>query len=101
MPPDRPSPPPARADPAALTGPAAPAAGHDPLEEVIALAEAAQLSGLAPHTLTLQAERGKLRARKVGHTWITTRHWLDAYLAAHARRKPRAPVPPRSPRGAR
>ena len=57
----------------------------DPLDAIISLAEASQLSGLAAHTLTLQAERGKLHARKVGHTWITTRHWLDQYLAVHAR----------------
>ncbi|MGH2354546.1 MAG: hypothetical protein ACRDI2_01535 [Chloroflexota bacterium] len=59
----------------------------DPLEEILTLAEAAQVSGLAAHTLTQQAEKGKLHARKVGHTWITTRYWLGAYLAAHARRK--------------
>jgi hypothetical protein len=71
------------------------------LDEVITLAEAARLSGLAPHTLTLQAERGKLRARKVGHTWITTRDGLAAYLAAHARpRAPAAPAAPAAPRGA-
>jgi hypothetical protein len=75
-----------------------PVEGRDPLDEVITLAEAARLSGLAPHTLTLQAERGRLRARKVGHTWITTRYWLDAYVAAHARRRPGAPA---APRGAR
>lgn len=63
------------------------AAQRDPLDEVITLAEAAGLSGLAAHTLTQQAERGRLRARKVGRTWITTRHWLDAYLAGHARRR--------------
>ena len=51
----------------------------------LSLAEAAQLCGLAAHTLTQQAEKGKLHARKVGHTWITTRHWLDRYLADHAR----------------
>ena len=79
MPADRPSPP---------AAPTTPAGGRDPLDEVIALAEAARLSGLAPHTLTLQAERGKLRARKVGHTWITTRFWLDAYLTTYARRRP-------------
>jgi hypothetical protein len=67
--------------------PAGPQTGRDALDEVITLAEAAQLCGLAAHTLTLQAERGKLRARKMGHTWITTRHWLDVYLADHARRK--------------
>jgi hypothetical protein len=68
--------------------PAPPA--DDPLEAVISLAEAARLSGLAAHTLTLQAERGKLRARKVGHSWITTRYWLEEYLAHHARNARRA-----------
>jgi hypothetical protein len=62
----------------------------DPLEAVITLGEAARRCGLAAHTLTLQAERGRLRARKMGHTWITTPYWLEAYLAAHARRKPGA-----------
>ena len=74
-------------------GPGAPAPAppaDDPLEAVISLAEAARLSGLAAHTLTLQAERGKLHARKVGHSWITTRYWLDDYLARHARRRPDA-----------
>jgi hypothetical protein len=66
---------------------AAPHTVREALDEVITLAECAQLCGLAAHTLTLQAERGKLRARKMGHTWITTRHWLDVYLADHARRK--------------
>ena len=59
---------------------------RDPLDEVISLAEAAQLCGLSPHTLTLQAEKGKLRARKLGHTWVTTRHWTDVYVAEHGRR---------------
>lgn len=58
---------------------------RDPLDEIISLAEAGRLSGLAPHTLTLQAEKGKLRARKVGHSWITTRHWLGVYLTTHSR----------------
>ncbi len=63
---------------------------RDPLDEVISLADAALLSGLAAHTLTLQAEKGKLRARKLGHTWITTRHWLEVYLATHSRLRHRA-----------
>jgi hypothetical protein len=60
---------------------------QDALDEVLSVAEAAALSGLAPHTLSQQAERGKLHARKVGHTWITTKYWLNEYLTAHARRK--------------
>ena len=59
---------------------------HDPLDEVISLAEAAELSGLSAHTLTQQAKRGRLHARKVGHTWMTTRHWLALYLDTCARK---------------
>jgi hypothetical protein len=80
-----------RAAGAPAPAPAPPA--DDPLEAVISLAEAARLSGLAAHTLTLQAERGKLHARKVGHSWITTRYWLDDYLARHARHARRRPDP--------
>jgi hypothetical protein len=72
----------------AVGAPAPAPPADDPLEAVISLAEAARLSGLAAHTLTLQAERGKLHARKVGHSWITTRYWLDDYLARHSRRRP-------------
>ena len=73
--------------------PAPPA--DDPLEAVITLAEAARRCGLAAHTLTLQAERGRLRARKMGHTWITTRYWLEAYLAARTPGGSRARTAPR------
>ncbi len=60
----------------------------DELDDILTLTEAGALCNLSPHTLSQQAEKGRLRARKVGHTWITTRHCLDAYLAQHARRKP-------------
>jgi hypothetical protein len=59
----------------------------DEFEDILTLVEAGALCGLSPHTLAQQAEKGKLRARKVGHTWITTRQYLEAYLAQHARRK--------------
>jgi hypothetical protein len=61
---------------------------RDPLDDVITLAEAGALSGKAPHTLKLQAASGRLRAKKAGHTWITTRHWLEQYLRTRARRAP-------------
>jgi hypothetical protein len=60
---------------------------RDELADIITLMEAGTLSGLSPHTLSQQAEKGKLRARKVGRTWITTRRCLAEYLAQHARRK--------------
>jgi hypothetical protein len=59
----------------------------DELADILTLGEAAALCGLSPHTLSQQAEKGKLRGRKVGHTWITTRRCLAIYLEQHARRK--------------
>ena len=67
-------------------------ARSDELDDILTLIEAGELCGLSPHTLSQQAEKGKLRARKVGHTWITTRQCLDAYLAHHARRKAALPA---------
>lgn len=55
------------------------------LEDLLSLAEAAALCGLSAHTLAQQAERGRLRARKVGGVWVTTRECLQAYLAEHPR----------------
>lgn len=60
----------------------------DELDAILTLTEAGVLCHLSPHTLAQQAEKGRLRARKVGHTWITTQRCLDDYLAQHARRKP-------------
>jgi hypothetical protein len=57
------------------------------LDDILSLAEAAQLSGITAHTLAQQAEKGRLRGRKVGRTWITTRRWLIEYLREHARRR--------------
>ena len=62
--------------------------GPDPFEYLLTLAEAARRSGVSAHTLAQQAERGRLQARKLGRTWVTTTAWLDAYLATHARRRP-------------
>jgi excisionase family DNA binding protein len=63
----------------------------DPLDEILTLVEAAELSGISAHTFAQQAEKGKLRARKVGHTWITTRSGLNAYLRLHARHRHEEP----------
>lgn len=61
--------------------------GSESLEDLLSLSEAGRLSGLSPHTLAQQAERGRLRARKVGGTWITTHQWLEEYLVKHSRRR--------------
>ncbi len=60
------------------------------LDEILSLAEAAQIAGLASHTLAQQAAKGQLCARKIGHTWITTKNWLNEYIALHSRRQNQA-----------
>ncbi len=59
---------------------------HGELDDVLSLAQAARVSGISAHTLAQQAEKGRLRARKVGRTWITTQRWLGEYRLEHARR---------------
>jgi excisionase family DNA binding protein len=53
----------------------------DPLTigELISLAEAAQLSGLSPKYLRDIAERGRLRAKKIGRNWVTTIAAVEQY----------------------
>ena len=76
------------------------ARASDPLEQILTLNEAEQISGISAHTFAQQAEKGRLHARKVGHTWITTLGWLKAYLHLHARRARAASSGDRSERGA-
>jgi hypothetical protein len=61
-----------------------PASGEppDPLEQLLSLAEAAEISGLAAHTLAQQAQKRRLRAKRVGRTWVTTQALLQEYLAS-------------------
>jgi nucleotide-binding universal stress UspA family protein len=63
------------------------APARDSLDEILTLSEAEKISGISAHTFAQQAEKGRLHARKVGHTWITTLGWLKTYLLLHARRK--------------
>jgi hypothetical protein len=54
--------------------------------DVLSLVEAAQIAGLASHTLAQQAAKGTLRARKIGHFWVTKREYLDEYLRTRSRK---------------
>jgi nucleotide-binding universal stress UspA family protein len=56
------------------------------LEDILTLAQAEQITAISAHTFAQQAEKGVLKARKVGHTWITTRAALQDYLRVHSRR---------------
>lgn len=71
--------------------------GPSLFDEILTLSEAAQLCGLAAHTLTQQAEKGRLRARKIGRIWLTTRQWLAEYLATRSRRRARRGGPSTEP----
>ncbi|MEN9937930.1 MAG: hypothetical protein RLZZ387_4509, partial [Chloroflexota bacterium] len=54
----------------------------DPLTvgELITLEEAAKYAGLTRGTLQDYVRRGRLRAKKMGWMWVTTRAAIDAYL---------------------
>lgn len=58
----------------------------DPLTvgELITLQEAAAHAGLAYETLLNYVRRGRLRARKMGWMWVTTRSAVDEYLASRS-----------------
>ena len=49
-------------------------------EELIPLSEAAAISGLSFKHLGLLARQGKLRARKIGRNWVTTREAVAEYV---------------------
>ena len=49
-------------------------------EELISLSEAADMSGLSLKHLGLLARDGKLRAKKIGRNWVTTRKAVTEYL---------------------
>ena len=54
----------------------------DPLTvgELISLQEAAAYAGLTKGTLHAYAKSGRLKAKKIGWMWVTTRAAVDQYL---------------------
>lgn len=50
--------------------------------DTLSLQDAAQMTGLSPQTLKLQAARGRLAARKVGGVWVTTIEDVIRYVAS-------------------
>lgn len=49
-------------------------------EDLIPLSEAATLSGFSQDHLGLLARRGRLKARKIGRNWVTTRAAVEEYM---------------------
>jgi len=56
----------------------------DPLTvgELISLQEAAEYAGLEKTTLHNYARRGRLKAKRLGPIWVTTRAAVDKYLSS-------------------
>mgnify|MGYP002783433542 CR=1 FL=1 len=56
----------------------------DPLTvgELISLAEAAEYAGLTSNSLKDYIRRGRLKAKKIGKFWVTTRAAIDEYLVS-------------------
>ncbi|MDQ2996751.1 MAG: helix-turn-helix domain-containing protein [Chloroflexota bacterium] len=55
---------------------------QDPLTigELISLQQAAEYAGLTKDTLHNYVKRGRLKAKKIGWMWVTTRAAIDEYL---------------------
>lgn len=49
-------------------------------DEIIGIKEAAAYCRLSERHVRLLLETGKIRGKKVGHDWITTRMYLDKYI---------------------
>ena len=58
----------------------------DPLTigELITLAEAAEYAGLSKESVHSYVKRGRLKAKKIGLYWVTTRAAVDEYLASRS-----------------
>jgi excisionase family DNA binding protein len=56
----------------------------DPLSvgELISLQEAAEYAGLTKDSLQGYIKRSRLKAKKIGNFWVTTRAAVDEYLAS-------------------
>lgn len=59
--------------------------------KVYTLVEAAGILGRSPSTLRHQAQRGKLRAQKVGKTYLIDERELARYVVTHLRREKATP----------
>jgi hypothetical protein len=59
---------------------------YDPLSvgELISLQQAAEYSGLEKSTLHNYARRSRLKAKRLGPIWVTTRAAIDEYLASRS-----------------
>jgi hypothetical protein len=61
------------------------------MDEIITLAEAAELLGRSPSTLRNQVKAGRLDGRLIGKTYVTTRAAVERYRREHLGRLGRPP----------
>jgi hypothetical protein len=59
---------------------------QDPLHELISLAEAAKRYGLSTNYLRDIATSGRLKARKIGNSWVTTPAAVEDYIASREKK---------------
>jgi hypothetical protein len=53
--------------------------------KIMTLSQAGAILGLSPVTLRIQAEKGVLRAEKLGRDWIVTNGEVQRYATDHKR----------------
>lgn len=53
---------------------------------LISLPEAAELYGFNPQYLSRLAKKGRLRAEKIGNSWVTTRQDVEDYIRSRKKR---------------
>ena len=60
-------------------------------DDLISLAEAAELSGMSQSHIRLLVRTGKILGKKIGRNWVTTEESLRNYLATDRRPGPKSP----------
>ena len=60
-------------------------------DDLISLAEAAELSGMSQSHIRLLVRTGKILGKKIGRNWVTTEQSLRIYLAMERRPGPKSP----------
>lgn len=53
---------------------------------LLSLAEAAEQYGFNRYYLAELAKKGRLKAQKIGHMWVTTPHDIEEYIASRQQR---------------
>ena len=57
--------------------------GKDKDNIYISLQEATKYCNYSQEYLSLRARQGKLKSKKIGRDWMTTREWLESYIQSH------------------